>query len=96
MATVHDWGEKDPTEELHIGVDMSTALKPGDSIATATWTFLNQAGCTKTLEGIDGTVARFECGGGTVGQTMRILLTVGTTDGEVLKEVGKLKIKAKV
>jgi hypothetical protein len=95
MATVHDWGEKDPAEELHLGVDMSTAMKPGDSIDTAVWTFINQAGCTKALEGIDGTVARFECAAGNVGETMRMLLTVNTVDGEKLKEVCKLKIKAK-
>jgi hypothetical protein len=93
--TVLDWDDKDPSEVIKEAVEFVDALDVGDSLLSIAYTFINQAGVTKSGESIDGTKARVTLAAGTVGQTMSILCTATTLAGEVLKQVVKMKIKAK-
>lgn len=94
MATVvHDWGEKDPDEIIEVGIDMAAALPTGVSLSSVAFTYLTQAGLTKSSERVDGSIARCRLSAGTAGQTGRLLLAATLDDGEVLNEVAKIKIK---
>jgi hypothetical protein len=92
---VLDWDDKDPNEVINDGIEFGPALDTGDTILSATWTFINQAGVTKAFETVIGTTPRLKLSGGNVGETARLLCTVVTAGGETLKQVVRLKIKAK-
>ena len=88
-----DWGKKDPDEVIDYGIEYGGALADGDSLASAVFTFIDQAGCTKTNEGVVGTSAKVRISAGTNGLNMKIQCRVTTTNGEVLEDLAKLKIR---
>lgn len=96
MAIVHDWGEKDPDEIIEVGIDMAAALPDGATLQAVAWAFLVGAGLQKAAERVDGTVARCRLMQGTPGTTGRLLLTATLSDGQILNEVAKIKIKERV
>lgn len=92
-APVIDWGEKDPDEIIEVGIEMAAVLPVGVTLQSVAWTYLNQAGLSKTSERVDGTIARCRLTGGTAGEIGRLLLDATLSDGELLNEVAKIKIK---
>jgi hypothetical protein len=93
--TVKDWGEKTPTEVMHLGIDFAPALDEGDTPASAVWSFITQAGLVKQNEQVQGTIAQLEMSAGTDGQTGKLRCVVTTVGGEVIEELVKLKVKAR-
>lgn len=92
-AAVIDWGEKDPDEIIEVGIELAAVIPAGAILQTVAWTFINQAGLTKTSERVDGSIARCRLTGGTAGQTARLLLDATLDDGQLLNEVAKIKLK---
>jgi hypothetical protein len=92
-AKVHDWGEKDPDETIEVGIDLAALLPSGVTLSGVVFAFLAQAGLTKASERADGTIARARLSAGTAGQNARLLLTATLSDGQILNEVAKIKIK---
>lgn len=96
---VIDWGEKDPNEVIKCGIRFGRALAAGDSLATAVWAFIDQAGLTKTGEMVDptdNTAARVTLSAGTAGLNGKLLVTVTTAQGETLEGVAKIKVRNSV
>lgn len=92
---VLDWDDLDPAEKINYAVDFSTALDDGDSLQSITYTFLDQQGVTKSLEAVDGTLARVTLTSGTPGATARLMCFADTAGGEKLKQAVRVKIKVK-
>ncbi len=90
-----DWGTKDPDEIIEHAVDFADALDAGDSLLTIDYSFLTQAGLTKTNPRIDGTLARVRISAGTHGGNGRLRLLVTTLGGETLEELVKIKVRNK-
>jgi hypothetical protein len=96
MAKIHDWGEKDPDEIIEVGIDMAAVLPDGVTLSSAAWTYMTQAGLTKGAERVAGTIARCRLTAGTAGLTGRLLLSATLSDGQLLNEVAKIKIKERI
>jgi hypothetical protein len=91
MAT--DWGKKDPDEVIDYGIEYSGSLADGDALVSVVWTFIDQAGCTKSNEGVVGTQAKVRISAGTAGLNMKIQCRVTTANGEILEDDAKLRIR---
>lgn len=95
--TVIEWDDKDPSEVINDGVDFGPGLDTGDSVIAAPFTFIgSNAGLVLTNPRLIGNRALVTVSGGTDGLSARILCTASTQGGETLKQVIKLKVKAKI
>ena len=92
MAAV-DWGKKDPDEVIDYGIEYSGSLVEGESLVSAVFTFIDQAGCTKANEGVVGSQAKVRISAGTAGLNMLIECRVTTAFGEILEDRAKLRVR---
>lgn len=95
-SMAQEWGAKDPDEKIEYAIDFAPALAAGDSLATITYSFVDQAGLVMSNERVDGTFARVRLAAGTAGENGKLRCLAVTAGGEELEEVVRVKVRNKL
>lgn len=91
------WPPKDPNDVLDYSLDWHLRLVEGDAISASLW-FTDSAsspGLEMDSDSFDGNSATVWLSGGLAGTTYIVTNRVTTTDGRVMDQSVKLKVKQK-
>lgn len=87
------WPSKDPDEKLDYIIDWSNRLPESDAIAQSAWDV--PSGLTKHQDDFGPAATTVWLSGGTDGETYTITNTVTSTEGRILQESVRLKVRSR-